>query len=144
MSPLASAFLNAGLFLASGKMGDFVDSTCYRGVLCGVYSDPRLKKTRIVFFYLFFFKEKTGTHDGIGPALLSAMAMTMSSGMDTDSSLEMAEKLCEDYTLTYRKISECRERLQSGQGFCDTITETELFSPLFCRMLDIGVKDRLG
>lgn len=69
----------------------------------------------------------------------SAMAMCMSSGLDTDKSLELASSLCAD-TYAGGKIAQSREAIQHGESFPDAIAVTGIFSDIYNRMLSIGFK----
>jgi type IV pilus assembly protein PilC len=69
----------------------------------------------------------------------SIMAMTMSSGMDTDESLLMASRLTEDQTAA-QKIAASAELAAQGTGFAQCVEETGIFNTLYNRMLAIGVR----
>jgi type IV pilus assembly protein PilC len=69
----------------------------------------------------------------------SIMAMTMSSGMDTDESLIMASRLTDDKE-TASKIAASAELAAKGTGFAQCVEETGIFSTLYNRMLAIGVR----
>jgi type IV pilus assembly protein PilC len=69
----------------------------------------------------------------------SIMAMTMSSGMDTDESLQMASRLTEDHAAA-QKIAACAELAAKGTGFAQCVEETGIFNTLYNRMLAIGVR----
>lgn len=71
--------------------------------------------------------------------LASVLAMSLHSGLDTDSAMEMAENLTEHPVLR-RKIALCRQELESGEGFALAINKVGIFSGLNCRMLDVGIR----
>lgn len=69
----------------------------------------------------------------------AALAMGMSSGLDTDRSLELAEQLCSD-SFACRLVSRCREAMRTGESFTDAIAATGLFGGQYNRMLAVGFK----
>ncbi len=69
----------------------------------------------------------------------SGMAMTLASGLDTDESLDMVERITENPAMLAR-IKKCRELMKSGELFVDAIAKSEIFPSLYCRMLSIGFK----
>lgn len=69
----------------------------------------------------------------------SGMAMTLASGLDTDESLDMVERITENPVMLGR-IKKCRELMASGELFVDAISKAEIFPSLYCRMLSIGFK----
>ncbi|MBD5105250.1 MAG: hypothetical protein HDT47_10390 [Ruminococcaceae bacterium] len=66
----------------------------------------------------------------------SAMAMTISSGMDIDESLEMSKKMCDENT--GKKISSCQELMRSGQSFDKAIQKAEILDSMSARKLTIS------
>ena len=69
----------------------------------------------------------------------SGMAMTLASGLDTDESLDMVERITGNPVMLAR-IQKCRELMKSGELFVDAVAKTEIFPSLYCRMLSIGFK----
>ena len=67
------------------------------------------------------------------------MAMTMSSGMDVDESLEMAANLTGNPIVSER-IGRCRELMAQGESFEDAITSSKVLPLLYCRMITIGIR----
>lgn len=66
----------------------------------------------------------------------SAMAMTISSGMDIDESLEMSKKMCDENT--GKKISSCQELMRSGQSFDKAIQKADILDSMSARKLTIS------
>ena len=80
----------------------------------------------------------------IGKAITSSrfsgvMAMAMSSGMEMDEAMALSERIIDDKT-SKGKISKCAEMMQEGEPFAACVSETDIFAPLFSRMIAIGVK----
>lgn len=69
----------------------------------------------------------------------SGMALTMSSGLDTDQSLEMVSRLV-DNSVMEKKINECRTLISSGTGFAEALVKVGIFSSMYSRMISIGYK----
>lgn len=69
----------------------------------------------------------------------SAMSLMLSSGLDTDHSLEMTERLIENPVIR-KKLSRCRELVEGGGSFSDAITQTGIFSGVYARMVSVGFK----
>lgn len=68
----------------------------------------------------------------------SAMAMTISSGMDIDDALEMSKKICGPET--GKKISACQEKIRSGLGFDKAIQKAEILDGMNARKLTVSFK----
>ncbi len=69
----------------------------------------------------------------------NGMSLMLSSGLDTDQSLEMAQKLVEHDALS-DKIADCRKSIDEGEGFAASIGKSRIFAGMYARMLSIGVK----
>jgi type IV pilus assembly protein PilC len=80
----------------------------------------------------------------LGASMLAArfsgiLAMTLSSGMDSDEALTMAARLTEDKKAA-AKISACAEEAAKGMSFAQCVADTGIFSSLYNRMLAIGAR----
>ena len=69
----------------------------------------------------------------------SGMALTLSSGLDTDNSLEMVERLV-DNSVMAQKINSCRSLVANGIGFAEALVNVGIFSSMYSRMISIGYK----
>ncbi len=69
----------------------------------------------------------------------SAMAMTLASGLDTDESLDMVERITDNASMK-SKIDNCRKLMAQSEPFVDAISKSDIFSSLYCRMLSVGFK----
>jgi len=67
----------------------------------------------------------------------SGIAMTMNSGMDTYESLDMLSELVENPRMQ-AKIEVCKKALEEGQSFPDALSQAEIFSTLYSRMIAVG------
>ena len=69
----------------------------------------------------------------------SAMALMLSSGLNMDRAMELAEHLVSNPKIG-RKITECKELVESGTQFSDALDKTEIFSGINARMVSVGTK----
>ncbi|MCH5200034.1 MAG: type II secretion system F family protein [Oscillospiraceae bacterium] len=68
----------------------------------------------------------------------SAMAMTISSGMDIDESLEMSKKLCDKDV--EKKIDACQNVMKSGVSFDKAVQKSDILDPISSRRLTISFR----
>jgi type IV pilus assembly protein PilC len=81
-----------------------------------------------------------GLGRAIGKArLASALAMTMSAGLETGESLKMAEKIVTNRALL-QKIAKCRDEIKKGITPGTAIADAGIFSALHTQMLAIGFR----
>lgn len=69
----------------------------------------------------------------------SVMSMMFSSGYHTDEALELAS-LIVNHTAVKQKVMNCRDLINKGHSFSDAVTQTQIFSGIYGRMVSIGVK----
>ncbi len=67
----------------------------------------------------------------------SAMALTLSSGLDVDQSFEMASGLIDDRDFQ-EKIRSCREMTRNGEELPKALSQSGIFGGIYARMLAIG------
>ncbi|MBQ6646251.1 MAG: type II secretion system F family protein [Clostridia bacterium] len=65
------------------------------------------------------------------------LSMMLSGGFPTDEALEMTGKVLSDRDAA-AKVEQIRAKLESGETFADSITQTELFDELHNRMITMG------
>lgn len=70
----------------------------------------------------------------------SAMAMTLSSGMDLDQALEDSRKLCGGQEEMARQIQKCQDMIVSGERMGKALFETGIFSARDSRLLALAEK----
>jgi len=69
----------------------------------------------------------------------NCMYLALSSGLDTDRSLEMAEKLIDNpYMLA--KINDCKKHIRNGEPFIKSLLLSGIFSKVYSSMMTIGFK----
>lgn len=69
----------------------------------------------------------------------NCMYLALSSGLDTDRSLEMAEKLI-DNPYMLEKIKQCKNHIKHGEGFVKSLLLSGIFSKIYSSVITIGYK----
>lgn len=69
----------------------------------------------------------------------SGLALTLSSGMDTYTSLDMVSQLVGNKPMQ-EKIAACREAIRSGSNFSEALAGSGIFSNLYSRMVAVGFR----
>lgn len=69
----------------------------------------------------------------------NCMYLALSSGLDTDRSLEMAEKLI-DNPYMLGKIEACKKHIKNGEPFIKSLLLAGIFSKVYSSMMTIGFK----
>lgn len=69
----------------------------------------------------------------------NCMYLALSSGLDTDHSLKIAEKLI-DNPYMLKKIDQCKQKIKEGNSFIQSLLLSEIFSKVYSSMMTIGFK----
>lgn len=69
----------------------------------------------------------------------SGMALTLSSGMDTFSGLDMVSRLVGSHAMEL-KIGACRKAIEQGDSFADALSSSGIFNHLHSQMIAVGFK----
>ena len=69
----------------------------------------------------------------------NCMYLALSSGLDTDRSLEMAEKLI-DNPYMLENIEDCKKYIKSGEPFIKSLLLAGIFSKVYASLMTIGFK----
>lgn len=69
----------------------------------------------------------------------NCMYLALSSGLDTDHSLKIAEKLI-DNPYMLNKIEQCKQKIKEGNSFIQSLLLSEIFSKVYSSMMTIGFK----
>lgn len=69
----------------------------------------------------------------------SGMALCLSSGMDTFSSLDMISTLVDNKTMQER-IAACKQSLIDGSNFSEALTNSGIFNNLYSQMVAVGFR----
>lgn len=90
------------------------------------------------FFARLFSGGKLGRKIAAG-RFAFAMSMTLSSGLDVNESLEMAQRLVDDEA-TRAKIETCRGKMEDGASFSEALLSVQMFPAIYARMISVGFK----
>ncbi len=110
----------------------------------------------IVLVFLYFTRTEAGKrqfvgfasrfgltkslYDGIAAGrFASGMALALSSGMDTFNGLDLTLKLVENKAIS-EKIDRCKKLIIEGESFPDALSQAEIFSKLYSRMVSVGFR----
>lgn len=74
----------------------------------------------------------------------SALSMGMLSGLPIEEAMRMAMNFHEESPGIKQRYEECLQKLENGNPLAEALNESKIFSPLYCRMLAIGVKSGAG
>ena len=69
----------------------------------------------------------------------SGMALTLGSGMDTYSSLDMVASLVSNEKMK-QKILSCKESIHAGANFAEALTSAGIFNHLYSQMVSVGFR----
>lgn len=69
----------------------------------------------------------------------NCMYLALASGLDTDRSLEMAEKLI-DNPYMLERIHKCKEHIKHGESFIKSLLLSGIFSKMYSSLMTIGYK----
>lgn len=86
-----------------------------------------------------FFVTKKLIQASTAARFAGGMSMCLSSGLDTDQSLELSEQLVEHRELK-EKINQCRQTITEGQDFGKAIAKTGIFQGIYSQMISIGYR----
>ncbi|MCR4955944.1 MAG: type II secretion system F family protein [Lachnospiraceae bacterium] len=74
----------------------------------------------------------------------SALSMGMMSGLPMEEALEMAMNFNEEADATKARYEQCLSKLKDGEPIAGALRDTEIFAPMYCRMLALGVRSGAG
>lgn len=95
---------------------------------------------RYMSAFLNVFPLTRGFYDKIAAGrFASGMALMLSSGMDTYSSLDMVSVLVNNKRMEER-IRNCKKEIESGKNFSEAVASSGIFSHLYAKMVSIGFK----
>lgn len=69
----------------------------------------------------------------------SGMALTISSGLDVFTSLDMVSELVEHKGMQ-EKIAHCKKAITDGSNFAEALVSSNIFTNLYSRMVSVGFK----
>ncbi|MBQ0136224.1 MAG: type II secretion system F family protein [Oscillospiraceae bacterium] len=138
MSPLAISIMNFGTGVTKYSAVILAVLVAIAIVIIFISAMPNLSLKFVNFWNKFTSNRKLAKKIA-SARFANGMAMTLASGLDTEESLDMVERITENPVMLGR-IAKCRELMKSGELFVDAVAKSEIFSSMYCRMLSIGFK----
>lgn len=129
MTGLSGTLLNLGNFL--GSYGYLILLAL---AVLGALGFWLVRNKKVELPFLRDFREKISAG-----RFASGMALTLSSGLDTDESLDMIVDLVNDDRMG-EKIKKCREMTGEGMEFSEALAQSGIFSGLYSRMISVGYR----
>lgn len=138
LPPFSMALLHFGQMLERGRYVFLTVLAATAGAALFAAASPKRRQKLGAAWNRFFYQTKLGRLYGYS-RFASALSMAVSSGQSLDRALELAEEFCTDSGLT-EKIRACRKAHEEGEAFEDAVKKQELLSPMYCRMLSVGIR----
>ena len=86
-----------------------------------------------------FFKKRPLALSTAASRFANCIALALSSGLDTDQGLMLAEQLVDNPYMASR-IKKCRDLTASGRGFAEAVLTSGIFSKIYTSMITIGFR----
>ena len=107
-----------------------------------IFSGTSYGRSKLASFCSGFFLTKGFFNKIACGRFASGMAITMAAGLDTEESLDLAEKLISTPAMLSR-IQKCRKLMEGdaehmGLSFSQTVVEAGIFNNVYSKMLQIG------
>ncbi len=138
MSGFAKSMMHFGTALASNSV--FIAGGCLLLLLAlKVAKNSKNWKQNYSHFISTFFLTKKLNAKVASARFASAMSLMLSSGLDTDQSIDMVYKLVDNHFIR-GKIDTCRMLIKQGSSFSDALAKTDIFTGVYSRMVTVGFK----
>lgn len=109
-------------------------------LLLYVLATRTLTGKRLTTSFLNRFPLTRGFYESVAcERFASGMALTLASGMDTYSSLDMTARLVGNDKLR-AKILQCKEFIQKGDTFAEALAKADIFTNLYAQMVAVGFR----
>ena len=108
-------------------------------VIIALFSRTKPGRNMIGVFAAVFPLTKNINKKIAASRFANAMAMTLASGMDIDSALEMSVNLI-DNSIYKKKFGESVKEIKNGEAFSKAIAKTDAFSGMYIKFIEIGQK----
>ncbi len=142
--------LGAGLTGVSGavlRMGQslsrysvvFIAVALLLAAICGYFLGTRQGRTRLRRFATGFAGTRKLAEKIACARFASGMHLALSSGLNIDDALDTVSRLVE-HPVVGEKVNAVRRMVAEGGSLSDAIIETGLFTGVYARMINIGVK----
>lgn len=70
----------------------------------------------------------------------AALSMGMMSGLPTEEALKIAASFQEENPTGWQRYEKCQQLLEEGETLADALRQAQVFDPIYCRMLALGVR----
>lgn len=117
----------------------FVLAAVILAVLCLYFTCTSNGRRQIRVFARSFFLTRGLMEKTACSRFASGMYLALSSGLDTEQSLEMVSRLV-DHPAVQDKIQKIQHLILEGTSFADAAASTGLFSGIYARMISIGAR----
>jgi len=108
-------------------------------VIIAVFAKTKPGKTMVSHFAAVFPLTKNINKKIAASRFANAMSMTLSSGMDINSALNMSVNLI-DNVVFKNKFAECIKEIENSGSFSKAIEKTGAFSGMYVKFIEIGQK----
>ena len=133
----AAAFANS---LVAGKYTMYIIlGLAVIAVIIALFSKTKPGKNMVSWVGATFPLTKNINKKIAASRFANAMSMTLSSGMDINSALNMSVNLI-DNAIFKNKFSECVKEIENGESFSKAIGKTGAFSGMYTKFIEIGQK----
>lgn len=95
-----------------------------------------LSKTKL---WKSFFQKKKLALNTAASRFANCMTLALSSGLDTTQGMDLALQLVDNAVMEER-IQHCKELMESGNSFSDSILDSKIFSNIYASMITIGFR----
>lgn len=117
----------------------FVSILCIL-LLLYIFATRTLTGRRLTSRFLNWFPLTRRFYESVAcERFASGMALTLSSGMDTYSSLDMVADLVGNEKMK-QKILECKNAINSGANFAEALAGADIFNHLYSQMVSVGFR----
>ena len=86
-----------------------------------------------------FFKKRPLALSTAASRFANCMFLALSSGLDTDRGLDLAQALVNNPVLD-SKINDCRKNISNGETFSEALLHSNIFSKMYSSWIAIGSK----
>ena len=137
MTGISKGILNIGTWLSRYSLVFLIIAAILILLLVYMFKTQRGKALASRWAGRFFFTK--GLYQAIAVSRFAdGMSLTLSSGLDSDQSLDMVTPLVNHQALQ-DKLALCKEEIASGADLGSALRKAEIFDGLYARMVTVGV-----
>lgn len=136
MLPAAVVFLNLGEWLRGARWWILAFVGVLAAAAAVIYLVPSLREKAGGWFGGLFAGTRTGKKVRMS-RVASALSLAVSGASDVAEAMEMVADFAHEIDRDGR-VAACRDLVLGGKNLADAAAETDILSPVYCRMLSIG------